>query len=74
MFGLNREPFVKRAWTRFKFSAATVSFTITLALIAGYWTQEADARDEISWNGETWSSMQVSTFERGRIVHFSKNT
>lgn len=69
-----KEPFLQRASRRFKFSAATVTFTVTLALIAGYFTQEAQAADEITWNGETWSALLVSTFDRGRVVHFSKNT
>jgi hypothetical protein len=67
-----KEPFGKRTWRRFKFSAATVSLTLTIAMIAGYFTQEVEAADEISWEGENYSSLLVSTFPKGRIVHFSK--
>jgi hypothetical protein len=41
-------------------------------MIAGYFTQEVEAADEISWEGENYSSLLVSTFPKGRIVHFSK--
>ena len=43
-------------------------------LALGYhYVQPVEAADEIEWDGQTWSSIGISQFERGRIVHFSKN-
>ena len=65
-----------RQLARVKFSTASVMLITVGSLMVSYYQQNygVEAYDEIEWNGEKFSSIDVAQFETGRIVQLSKNT
>ena len=62
-----------RQLRRAKWTTGMASLILcSLGLLAKL-SNAADDEPQIKWNNDDWYSMDVSEFERGRIVYFSKN-
>jgi len=62
-----------RQLRRAKWTTGMASLILcSLGLLAKF-SNAADDEPQIKWNNDDWYSMDVSEFERGRIVYFSKN-
>jgi len=65
-----------RQLRRAKWTTGMASFILCCLGMMSHFSNAADDEKEgpISWNNDKWYTMEVSEFERGRIVYFSKNT
>jgi len=59
-----------RQLARVKFSTASVMLITAGSMMVSYYQNNygVEAMDEIEWNGEKFSSIDIAQFEKGRIV------
>jgi hypothetical protein len=79
-------PFKIKAWLsdkqlfRAKFTTGWVAAVVMIGLTVSFFAEPVEAEDEITWpleptdmhENNKWSSVVVTEFPRGRIVHFSR--
>lgn len=58
---------------RAKWSTCLVTIILLLGYMHQYVNGQSDPTDSIEWDGRKWTSIEISQFERGRIVHFGNN-